>query len=113
MKVAVDEQQQPGVFIALEEWPQIKDHIADLYQFMKNLSRKSIFEMTPAELQIRLHPVTEKLVSNALENGAHVAYKNSDPSIAAKYVNEYADQTLEYININQSNGKRQVVKRTR
>lgn len=112
MKVAFDEQQQPGVFIALDEWPQIKDHIAELYQFMAKLSAKTVFEMSPAELQDHLLPAAEQAISRARANGMPFTYLNTNKDIDAQYVNEYPDG-LDYLNVDNHTGKDITVKRFR
>ena len=66
---------------------------------------KSVFEMNAQELKKHLMPFVEKLVNDRLAAGGCATYLNSDKSIPAQYVDEYADGRMVYTNIDTITGK--------
>ena len=113
MKVALDDQQQTGVFISMDELAHLDKHLAELYQLKDQLTSTSVFDLTPEQLKARLSPTIHKAIAHALANGAYVSYLQPDPKIPARYIHEYADGKLDYVNIDLQTGKEVIVKTSR
>ena len=113
MKVALDDKQQTGIFISMDELAELDKHIAELYQLREKLTTPSVFDLTPEQLHKRLNPAIHKAAADALTSGAYITYLQPDPAIAARYINEYADGALDYVNVDRQTGKDIVVKSSR
>jgi hypothetical protein len=112
MKVILDTEHQPGIFIPLAELSDIDTRIAELFQLREELSPRSVFDISVEEINQRLEPNSASLASAALSKGAYLTYRNTDKT-PAKYINEYADQTIEHVNVNRNTGKDRIIKTSR
>jgi len=77
---------------------------------MDHLTQKSVFDMTPEELTARLKPVTEKIVSTALNDGRYISYSAGNPDKPTQFIHENMLGERKLVEIDLATGKEQHLK---
>lgn len=75
---------------------------------MKDLSNKSIFEMSPQEFQEYLTPATLNLVNATLEKGLYYSYPAGN-EFPGYFIHKFGDGTKKMISIDETTGIERIV----
>ncbi|TFF40365.1 hypothetical protein [Mucilaginibacter psychrotolerans] len=113
MKVIINQDDQPtGVFIPLDEWAQVITSVkrnTALHHLLSRKPARSVFELSPYELNNKLHGVTSQLVAEAYENDLYTSH-SSTAGLPNEFIHRYPDGKIELVKIDTTTGREEILK---